>query len=75
MASNTNMEKVYKNYLKMEGQYNRRNQEKMSASANAGGGLLSPRRSRSNTNQKTNDKKDPMQTVYEAVQAIRNRKI
>jgi len=77
MNNASNVEKAYKNYLKMEGQYTRRNEEKMTASAaSAGGnGLLSPRRARKTADDNSQNNKDPMQSVYAAVKAIRNRKI
>jgi hypothetical protein len=68
---------VYKNYLKKEQDYEVAMSKVNAASSTAGSGLLSPRRKINNMlKSKSNNSKDKnssFKSVYDAVQAIRNR--
>jgi hypothetical protein len=68
---------AYKNYLKKEQDYEDAMSKVNAASSTSGSGLLSPRRKMSkmstSKNNNSKDKNSSFKSVYDAVQAIRNR--
>jgi hypothetical protein len=68
--------RTYENYLKQEKKFKKNEEAKMTASSATGSGLLAPRRvPNKNSRNDKNDQASAFKSVYDTVQAIRNRKV
>lgn len=65
------VKRAYMNYLNNEQKYEKHNNKKNMAEQSAATGLLAPRTNRNN--QKSKSSADEFQSIYDAIQMIRNR--